>query len=268
MPAAAQKPSTTGGQIRLCTRKPFCTRSRTAAQEVAQRVGWRCAMTEYTTTTASQIRSLASNCSGVFTSWELTFGPAVWVGILSDRYKLPAADPKSNNWRYPRPLHESRRDYTNRGSLQASQGCVAMSFADTLVSSSRRGGSSGRVCQYRCASILVDTLDVAMQGSARLAEAARSWRRESAIPEREKCSEPSDSNLRLQALRTRGARCPVCVFRCDVGHRNSRRARARTPNWLLDCLLVARPRNVVRNVLDRGKRESSRSNGSEGSHNG
>lgn len=86
--------------------------------------------------------------AGDFQARQLTYGHGASLSILSDRYRLPPADPKSHLWRYPRHPDAIRRVYTNRGSLQASQGCVAMSFADTLVSSGRRGVSDARGTEY------------------------------------------------------------------------------------------------------------------------
>ena len=48
--------------------------------------------------------SLAFICAGNFQPRQLAFRRPPSLSILSDRYKLPPADPESSIWRHPRPL--------------------------------------------------------------------------------------------------------------------------------------------------------------------
>ena len=84
--------------------------------------------------------SLADENSGILPLRESAFG--LWGGrsILSDRYRTPPHDPKSNYWRPPFPPEGIRAVYT-KGSRQASHGCVAMSLVDGYLSLYRRWGS-------------------------------------------------------------------------------------------------------------------------------
>ena len=85
--------------------------------------------------------SLAFICAGNFQPRQLAFRqPAKFKYPIRPLQTAPGR-PRIFHLATPPPPRTTRRDYTNRGSLQASQGCVAMLLADRPVSSRLHGVS-------------------------------------------------------------------------------------------------------------------------------